>query len=54
MVRPYTQNATGNVSQTSFTCQSKREKVGGTTTNTQDLDETAWGEMLEVVADRDM
>jgi len=31
MVCPCKQNASGKVSQTSFTCESKREKAGGRT-----------------------
>jgi len=30
MVWPYKQNALGKASQTSFTCEIKREKAGGT------------------------
>jgi len=34
MVWPCTQNTSRKAFQTSFTCESKREKTGGTTTNT--------------------
>jgi len=64
MVWPCKQNALGKVFQTSFTCESKRKKAGGTTTNTQArlpyIEDLGWNrlelqpsEMLAVVADRD-
>jgi len=45
MVWPCKQNASEKVSQTSFICETKREKAGGTTTNT--LARLHWGFRME-------